>query len=121
VHSNYEIDIFQTLIHGVVRETGCKDFGNASLRVIADHIRSCAFLIVDGVIPSNEGRGYVLRRIIRRAIRHGYKLGQSKPFFYNLVADLINVMGAAYPELTAAQQQVSEVLFEEERRFRRNA
>ena len=117
VHSNYEIDIFQTLIHGVVRETGCKDFGNASLRVIADHIRSCAFLIVDGVIPSNEGRGYVLRRIIRRAIRHGYKLGQSKPFFYNLVADLINVMGAAYPELTAAQQQVSEVLFEEERRF----
>ena len=117
VHSNYEIDIFQTLINGVVRETGCKDFGNASLRVIADHIRSCAFLIVDGVIPSNEGRGYVLRRIIRRAIRHGYKLGQSKPFFYNLVVDLIDVMGAAYPELTAAQQQVSEVLFEEERRF----
>ena len=117
VHSNYEIDIFQTLINGVVRETRCKDFGNASLRVIADHIRSCAFLIVDGVIPSNEGRGYVLRRIIRRAIRHGYKLGQSKPFFYNLVVDLIDVMGAAYPELTAAQQQVSEVLFEEERRF----
>ncbi len=117
VHSNYEIDIFQTLINGVVRETGCKDFGNASLRVIADHIRSCAFLIVDGVIPSNEGRGYVLRRIIRRAIRHGYKLGQSKPFFCNLVVDLIDVMGAAYPELTAAQQQVSEVLFEEERRF----
>ena len=117
VHSNYEIDIFQTLINGVVRETGCKDFGNASLRVIADHIRSCAFLIVDGVIPSNEGRGYVLRRIIRRAIRHGYKLGQSKPFFYNLVVDLIDVMGAAYPELTAVQQQVSEVLFEEERRF----
>ncbi|MBL6878455.1 MAG: alanine--tRNA ligase [Burkholderiales bacterium] len=117
VHSNYEIDIFQTLINGVVRETGCKDFGNASLRVIADHIRSCAFLIVDGVIPSNEGRGYVLRRIIRRAIRHGYKLGQSKPFFYNLVVDLIDVMGAAYPELTAAQKQVSEVLFEEERRF----
>ena len=117
VHSNYEIDIFQTLINGVVRETGCKDFGNASLRVIADHIRSCAFLIVDGVIPSNEGRGYVLRRIIRRAIRHGYKLGQLKPFFYNLVVDLIDVMGAAYPELTAAQQQVSEVLFEEERRF----
>ena len=107
----------QGLLNGVVRETGCKDFGNASLRVIADHIRSCAFLIVDGVIPSNEGRGYVLRRIIRRAIRHGYKLGQSKPFFYNLVVDLIDVMGAAYPELTAAQQQVSEVLFEEERRF----
>ena len=117
VHSNYEIDIFQTLIHGVARETGCEDSGSASLRVIADHIRSCAFLIVDGVIPSNEGRGYVLRRVIRRAIRHGYKLGQSKPFFSNLVTDLVNVMGAAYPELTAAQEQVSEVLFQEERRF----
>ncbi len=117
VHSNYEIDIFQILIQGVVRETGCEELGNASLRVIADHIRSCAFLIVDGVIPSNEGRGYVLRRIIRRAIRHGYKLGQSKPFFYNLVSDLVDVMGEAYPELSAGQEQVSEVLFEEERRF----
>ncbi|MDC1311714.1 alanine--tRNA ligase [Burkholderiales bacterium] len=117
VHSNYEIDIFKTLIQGVVRETDCNKLGNASLRVIADHIRSCAFLIVDGVIPSNEGRGYVLRRIIRRAIRHGYKLGQSNPFFYNLVADLVDVMGEAYPELTAAQDQVSGVLLEEERRF----
>ena len=117
VHSNYDIDLFQVLINAVVRETNCKDSGDASLRVIADHIRSCAFLIVDGVIPSNEGRGYVLRRIIRRAIRHGYKLGRSTPFFYNLVADLVTVMGKAYPELLATQERVSEVLFEEERRF----
>ena len=117
VHSNYDIDLFQVLINAVVRETSCKDSGDASLKVIADHIRSCAFLIVDGVLPSNEGRGYVLRRIIRRAIRHGYKLGCSNPFFYNLVADLVQVMGAAYPELSLAQKRVSEVLFEEERRF----
>jgi alanyl-tRNA synthetase len=117
VHSNYEIDLFKSLIDGVIREVGCKDLGNASLRVIADHIRSCGFLIVDGVIPSNEGRGYVLRRIIRRAIRHGYKLGQSKPFFYKLVHDLIRVMGKAYPELEEAQGRVSEVLLDEERRF----
>ena len=117
VHSNYDIDLFQVLINAVVRETSCKDSGDASLKVIADHIRSCAFLIVDGILPSNEGRGYVLRRIIRRAIRHGYKLGCSNPFFYNLVADLVQVMGAAYPELSLAQKRVSEVLFEEERRF----
>ena len=117
VHSNYDIDLFQVLINAVVRETSCKDSGDASLKVIADHIRSCAFLIVDGVLPSNEGRGYVLRRIIRRAIRHGYKLGCSNPFFYNLVADLVQVMGAAYPELSFVQKRVSEVLFEEERRF----
>ncbi|MDA1331359.1 MAG: alanine--tRNA ligase [Proteobacteria bacterium] len=117
VYSNYEIDLFKVLINAVVRETGCQDSGNASLRVIVDHIRSCAFLIVDGVMPSNEGRGYVLRRIIRRAIRHGYKLDCLTPFFYKLVADLVKVMGKAYPELVTAQERVSEVLFEEERRF----
>jgi alanyl-tRNA synthetase len=117
VHSNYEIDLFQSLIKGVARETGCKDLANPSLRVIADHIRACSFLIVDGVIPGNEGRGYVLRRIIRRALRHGHKLGQSKPFFYKLVADLVSEMGAAYPELAKVQDRVAATLKQEEERF----
>ncbi len=102
VHSNYEIDLFQELIRAAARETGAKDLANPSLRVIADHIRACAFLVVDGVIPGSDGRGYVLRRIIRRAIRHGYKLGQKKPFFHRLVADLSQAMGKAYPELPQA-------------------
>jgi alanyl-tRNA synthetase len=117
VHSNYEIDLFQKLIAAAARETGVADLGNNSLKVIADHIRACAFLIVDGVIPGNEGRGYVLRRIIRRAIRHGYKLGRTTPFFNRLVADLVAEMGAAYPELAEAQQRVTDVLRQEEERF----
>ena len=117
VHSNYEIDLFQGLIAGAARETNCTDLQNNSLKVIADHIRACSFLIVDGVIPSNEGRGYVLRRIIRRALRHGYQLGQTKPFFYLLVKDLVNEMGAAYPELAKAQSRVEQVLRQEEERF----
>ncbi len=117
VHSNYDIDLFQALIHAAARYTGTKDLSSNSLKVIADHIRACAFLIVDGVIPGNEGRGYVLRRIIRRAIRHGYKLGQNKPFFHKLVADLAEVMGEAYPELVAAQISVTAVLLQEEERF----
>ena len=117
VHSNYEIDLFQELIHAAARETGAKDLANPSLRVIADHIRACAFLVVDGVIPGSDGRGYVLRRIIRRAIRHGYKLGQKKPFFHRLVADLSHAMGQAYPELPAAAARVAEVLKAEEERF----
>ncbi|MEX0959728.1 MAG: alanine--tRNA ligase [Burkholderiales bacterium] len=117
VHSNYEIDLFQDLIRAAARVTGAKDLSNNSLKVIADHIRACSFLIVDGVIPGNEGRGYVLRRIIRRAIRHGYKLGQKKPFFHQLVADLSKAMGEAYPELPEAEQRVSEVLQQEEVRF----
>lgn len=117
VHSNYEIDLFQNLIKATADVTGCKDIENNSLRVIADHIRSCAFLIVDGVIPSNEGRGYVLRRIIRRAIRHGYKLGKSDPFFHKLVAALATEMGAAYPELVKAQDTVVRMLKQEEERF----
>ncbi len=117
VHSNYEIDLFQTLIKGAARETGAKDLASNSLKVIADHIRACAFLIVDGVIPGNEGRGYVLRRIIRRAIRHGYKLGQTKPFFHKVVPDLSKAMGAAYPELLKAQDRVMQVLKQEEERF----
>ncbi len=116
-HSNYEIDLFQDLIKAAARETGQKDLKNPSLNVIADHIRACAFLIVDGVIPGNEGRGYVLRRIIRRAIRHGYKLGQKKPFFHRIVADLDKAMGDAYPELRSAKQKVSDVLRQEEERF----
>ncbi|HJY79167.1 MAG TPA: alanine--tRNA ligase [Burkholderiales bacterium] len=116
-HSNYEIDLFQDLIRAAARETGQKEFKNPSLNVIADHIRACAFLIVDGVIPGNEGRGYVLRRIIRRAIRHGYKLGQHKPFFYRLVEDLDRAMGDAYPELREAKVRVAEVLKQEEERF----
>ncbi|MEQ1595627.1 MAG: alanine--tRNA ligase [Casimicrobium sp.] len=117
VHSNYEIDVFVALINAASRETGCKEMDNPSLRVIADHIRACAFLITDGVIPSNEGRGYVLRRIIRRALRHGYKLGQTKPFFHKLVADLDLEMGEAYPELRAAKDRVTETLHAEEVRF----
>jgi alanyl-tRNA synthetase len=117
VHSNYEIDLFQDLIKAAARETGAKDLHNNSLKVIADHIRATSFLIVDGVIPSNEGRGYVLRRIIRRAIRHGYKLGQTKPFFHKLVADLSKAMGDAYPELVKAQDRVAQVLKQEEERF----
>jgi alanyl-tRNA synthetase len=117
VHSNYEIDLFQHLINAAMKETGCSDREHPSLRVIADHIRACAFLIVDGIIPGNEGRGYVLRRIIRRALRHGNKLGQTKPFFYRLVPALVHEMGEAYPELTAAQSRVEQVLRQEEERF----
>jgi len=117
VHSNYEIDLFQDLIRAAARETGTKDLANNSLKVIADHIRACAFLIVDGVIPGNEGRGYVLRRIIRRAIRHGYKLEQKQPFFHLLVDDLCKAMGAAYPELPAVRERVTQVLKAEEERF----
>ena len=117
VHSNYEIDLFQGLIRAAARETGCADIENPSLRVIADHIRACSFLIVDGVIPGNEGRGYVLRRIVRRALRHGHKLGQTKPFFYKLVPDLVAQMGGAYPELAQAQQRVADTLQQEEERF----
>ncbi|MBN8743381.1 MAG: alanine--tRNA ligase [Thiomonas arsenitoxydans] len=117
VHSNYEIDLFQALIKAAARETATADLGHASLKVIADHIRACAFLIVDGVIPGNEGRGYVLRRINRRAIRHGYKLGVRQPFFYKMVPDLVAQMGAAYPELAEAQGRVAEVLQAEEARF----
>ncbi len=117
VHSNYEIDLFQDLIRAAARETGCTDLASPSLRVIADHIRACAFLVVDGVIPGNEGRGYVLRRIIRRALRHGYKLGQKKPFFHRLVADLDAAMGDAYPELRAVKARVAGVLMHEEERF----
>ena len=117
VHSNYEIDLFVALIAAAGRETGCNDLSHNSLKVIADHIRACSFLIVDGVIPSNEGRGYVLRRIIRRALRHGYKLGQTKPFFYRLVADLVKEMGEAYPELVKTAGRVEQVLRQEEERF----
>ena len=117
VHSNYEIDLFQKLIAAAARETGVKDLADNSLKVIADHIRACSFLIVDGVIPSNEGRGYVLRRIVRRALRHGYKLGQTKPFFHRLVPDLVAEMGEAYPELAEAAGRVAQVLKQEEERF----
>jgi len=117
VHSNYEIDLFQNLITAAARETNISDLSNNSLKVIADHIRACSFLIVDGVIPGNEGRGYVLRRIIRRALRHGYKLGQTQPFFHKLVKDLVKEMGAAYPELAEAQTRVEQVLKQEEERF----
>jgi len=117
VHSNYEIDTFQNLIKAAARETGCADLENNSLRVIADHIRCASFLIVDGVIPGNEGRGYVLRRITRRALRHGHKLGQSQPFFFKLVADLVKEMGAAYPELADAAERVAQVIKQEEERF----
>jgi alanyl-tRNA synthetase len=116
-HSNYEIDLFQDLIRAAARETAQKALKNPSLNVIADHIRACAFLIVDGVIPGNEGRGYVLRRIIRRAIRHGYKLGQKQPFFHRLVADLDKAMGDAYPELRKEKGRVADVLKQEEERF----
>ncbi len=117
VHSNYEIDLFVDLLGHVQTVTGAKDPANPSLRVIADHIRSCAFLIVDGVLPSNEGRGYVLRRIIRRAARHGHNLGASEAFFHKLVDPLVSLMGAAYPELAKARGQVRDALHDEERRF----
>ena len=117
VHSNYEIDLFDNLIKAAARETGCTDLGNKSLRVIADHIRATAFLVSDGVIPSNEGRGYVQRRIVRRAIRHGYKLGKKTPFFHKLVKDLVQVMGAAYPNLASQEARITEVLRVEEERF----
>lgn len=117
VHSNYEIDTFEALIKAAGRETNTKDLTNNSLKVIADHIRATAFLVADGVIPSNEGRGYVQRRIIRRAIRHGYKLGQKKPFFHKMVKDLVEQMGEAYPKLKADEQRITEVLKAEEERF----
>jgi len=117
VHNNYEIDLFQGLLKVAAKLANTEDLSLSSLRVIADHIRSCAFLIVDEVMPSNEGRGYVLRRIIRRAIRHGYRLGIREIFFYKLVAPLIKEMGKAYPELTKAQAQVERVLKKEEQRF----
>jgi alanyl-tRNA synthetase len=117
VHSNYEIDIFDALIKAAARETGCADLANPSLKVIADHVRATSFLVSDGVIPSNEGRGYVQRRIIRRAIRHGYKLGQKKPFFHKLVKDLVALMGAAYPRLQAQEQHIIDTLKAEEERF----
>jgi alanyl-tRNA synthetase len=116
-HSNYEIDLFQDLIKAAARETKQRELKNPSLNVIADHIRACSFLIVDGVIPGNEGRGYVLRRIVRRAIRHGYKLGQKQPFFHRLVEDLDRTMGDAYPELRQAKERVAETLKAEEEKF----
>jgi alanyl-tRNA synthetase len=117
VHSNYEIDIFDALIKAAARETGCKDLGHKSLRVIADHIRATSFLVSDGVVPSNEGRGYVQRRIIRRAIRHGYLLGQKKPFFHKLVPDLVKLMGDAYPNMASQAERIASVLKAEEERF----
>jgi alanyl-tRNA synthetase len=117
VHSNYDIDLFQALIAAAARETNTTDLANNSLKVIADHIRACSFLIVDGVIPGNEGRGYVLRRIIRRAIRHGYKLGARTAFFHRIVPDLAAVMGDAYPELAKAQDRAMDILRQEEARF----
>jgi alanyl-tRNA synthetase len=117
VHSNYEIDLFDTLIQAAARETGCGDLHSPSLRVIADHLRATAFLVSDGVIPSNEGRGYVQRRIVRRAIRHGYKLGRKTPFFYKLVPVLVDLMGDAYPHLKANALRIADVLKAEEERF----
>ncbi len=117
VHSNYEIDLFARLIAAAARETACADLDSPSLKVLADHIRACAFLIADGVIPGNEGRGYVLRRIVRRAIRHGYKLGARAAFFHKMLPDLVAEMGAAYPELASSQARVGEVLRQEEVRF----
>ena len=117
VHSNYEIDLFDTLIKAAARETGCQDLKNSSLRVIADHIRATAFLVSDGVVPSNEGRGYVQRRIVRRAIRHGYKLGQKKPFFHKLIPDLVALMGKAYPSLASQADRIAAILKVEEERF----
>jgi alanyl-tRNA synthetase len=117
VHSNYEIDLFQKLLKAAAKLAGTDNLDQSSLRVIADHIRSCAFLVADGVMPSNEGRGYVLRRIIRRAIRHGYRLGIQDVFFYKLVAPLTEEMGTAFPELKSAQDQVERVLKKEEERF----
>ena len=117
VHSNYEIDLFDALIKAASRETGCTDLSHKSLRVIADHIRATAFLVSDGVVPSNEGRGYVQRRIIRRAIRHGYLLGQKTPFLHKLVPDLVQLMGAAYPNMASQAERIASVLKTEEERF----
>ena len=117
VHSNYDTDIFKRLIAEAAALTGCSELDNASLKVLADHIRSCSFLIADGVMPANEGRGYVLRRIIRRAVRHGHKLGMDDPFFYKLVAPLVELMGEAYPELAQQQTQIEQALKQEEERF----
>ena len=117
VHSNYEIDLFERLIRDTARLLGVTDSSNPSLRVITDHLRSCSFLIVDGVLPGNEGRGYVLRRIIRRAARHANKLGATEPFFYKLVSSLVREMGKAYPELVASQAEVEQQLLREEERF----
>ncbi len=117
VHSNYEIDIFDALIKAAARETGCTDLSHKSLRVIADHIRATSFLVSDGVVPSNEGRGYVQRRIIRRAIRHGYLLGKKTPFFHKLVPDLVKLMGAAYPNMASQAERITDILRIEEERF----
>jgi alanyl-tRNA synthetase len=117
VHSNYDIDLFRSLIRAAAEVTGTDDLESSSLRVIADHIRACTFLIVDGVVPSNEGRGFVLRRIIRRAIRHGHKLGQTQPFFYKLVGSLVREMGAYYTELVSGEARATQVLEHEEARF----
>jgi alanyl-tRNA synthetase len=117
VHSNYEIDLFKNIIHAAAALAGTTDENSSSLRVIADHIRACTFLIVDGVLPANDGRGYVLRRIIRRAIRHGYKLGITEPFFYKLVGALVKEMGSAYPELVRGHKHAERVLQQEEERF----
>ena len=117
VHANYEIDLFQALIKAAARETKVTDLANPSLRVIADHIRACSFLVCDGVVPDNAGRGYVLRRIARRAMRHGYKVGQKQPFFYKLVDDLAKVMGEAFPEIVQTKERVKAVLKLEEERF----
>jgi len=117
VQSNYDIDLFKSLIRSAADVTGTHDLQSSSLRVIADHIRACTFLIIDGVVPSNEGRGYVLRRIIRRAIRHGYKLGQTQPFFHKLVSSLAREMGTYYPELVSGEARASQVLAQEETRF----
>ena len=114
---NYEIDLFQSLLSETAAVLGMKNQGQSSLRVIADHIRSCAFLILDGVMPSNEGRGYVLRRIIRRAVRHGNKLGATDLFFWRLVSALVDAMGEAYPDLVAAQSQIEKALKAEEQQF----
>jgi len=119
VHSNYDIDIFKHLIVAIAKRANVSDLKNKALRVIADHIRSCSFLIADGVIPSNEGRGYVLRRICRRAIRYGYRLGVEDPFFYQLVAPLAEVMGEAYPELIEKRVQIEKILEQEEIQFSR--
>ena len=118
-HSNYETDLFRALIEAAAALTGCDHSDNASLNVIADHIRACSFLVADGVVPSREGRGYVLRRIIRRAVRHGYKLGQKQPFFHKMVTPLVEQMGDAYPELKKKAQMISDTLLEEEQRFAR--
>src|SRR5471032_1513360 len=117
VHSNYDIDLFKSLIRAAADITGTEDLESSSLRVIADHIRACTFLIIDGVVPSNEGRGYVLRRIIRRAIRHGYKLGQTEPFFHKLVPTLAREMGGYYSELLEGESRAVQVLAQEESRF----